>query len=328
MAATTVEISRRGQWVAVPSVTVDSSVVVVTGRWIRVASVLDENWAVNEIEDPARCIETLKRSHLHGARADLFTFAQKPPSTVPCYFYPVEWESVAAVQVSSFSEWWEKLPQATRKNVRRAQKRGVVVEVKELDDDLLRGIVEVQNDCAFRQGRPYYHYGKSLEQVKRDFSAFLDRSDFICAYFEDELIGFLQLVYRGDVASILQQTPKIRHSDKRPANAMIAKAVELCAEKGIRCLTYGLYNYQIESHISLREFKARNGFEELRIPRYYVPLTRWGKVCVRMKLYHSPFRVLPRSVIHFLACARAKLYAAIFSMSRHSSTPEPPNCVR
>jgi len=58
--------------------------------------------------------------------------------------------------------WWDKLPQETRKNVRRSQKRGVLVTVKEFGDDLIRGLMELNNDSPERQGRPNTHHGKTF----------------------------------------------------------------------------------------------------------------------------------------------------------------------
>ena len=52
--------------------------------------------------------------------------------------------------------------------------------------------------------------------------------DFICAYFGEEMIGFLHLVYRESIAAILNLTVKPSQLDKRPANALVAKAVEIC----------------------------------------------------------------------------------------------------
>src|SRR5438046_10077736 len=152
----------------------------------------------------------------------------------------MERDSVAAIRLTSFKQWWEKLPQESRKNVRRARKRGVTVIVRQLKDDLIRGLVELNNECAVRQGRRFVHFGKTFDQVRKDQSSFLDRSNFVCAYYGDELIGFVKLVYRGNVASILQLVPKVAHYDKRPANALIASAVELCEAKGISCIAYGM----------------------------------------------------------------------------------------
>lgn len=318
----TIEISVRGQWVNVPALNVNGDPVVVTGSWLKMAAVHDEDWAENEVEHPDRYIQAVKES---GLKADIFTFTQKPTSAQKGYPYHSEAESMAVIPLRTFKEWWESLPQESRKNARRAQKRGVTVEVKEFGDELIRGIVDVNNDSPIRQGRRYTHYQKSFEQVKKDHAAFVDRSDFVCAYLGEEMIGFLKIVYRGEVASILQLTPKLSHSDKRPANAMLTKAIERCGKRGIKFVTYGLFNYGNKGYTSIREFKERNGFVEVLVPRYYVPLTAWGAVCVRLKLYRGLLGILPKSVLSLGVSVRARLYDRKQQKSRCSSTPERPN---
>lgn len=318
------EVSVRGKWVTVPALNVDGNILTITGKWIRVAAVHDEEWLERELADPELYIRTLKKT----ARpcSDIFTFTQMLPATKPKYDYPLEWVSVALVHVQGFKSWWENLPQETRKNVRRSEKRGVVVRLQEFNDELIRGIADVQNETPMRQGRRYPHYGKTFDQVKKDHSGFVDHSDFICAYSGDELIGFLKLVYRGNVASILQLNSKISHYDKRPANALLAKAVDLCSSKGLSFLTYGRFNYGNKTDSSLRDFKARNGFCEVLLPRFYVPLTTWGKFCVRAKLYRDLLEILPSFMIMTFVRARAKWYSQKESlMSRCSSMPERPN---
>jgi hypothetical protein len=303
----TIEISSKGKWIQVPALPVDGETLVVKGRWLKVASIHDEAWMETEIKDPEACMKLLRMRGADGLGADLFTFTQKPSVTTPKYGYPVEYDSIAAICFASFKEWWECLPQETRKNVRRSQKRGVIVNVKSFDDDLLRGIKDVNDDSPTRQGERNYYYGRSLEQLRKDYSAFIDRSDFICATLGEEMVGFVKVVYRGDVASILNITVKPSHSDKRPANALIAKAVELCDAKGMRCLTYGLYNYGNKQDSPLREFKTRNGFEEVLTPRFYVPLTKWGQWCLKLKLHRGLLGVLPHTTITRLLSARTKL---------------------
>ncbi len=240
----------------------------------------------------------------------------------------MEWESLAAIRLTSFKEWWEKLPQETRKNVRRSQKRGVVVTVREFGDDLIRGLMELNNDSPKRQGRPNTHHGKTFDQVKKDYSSFLDRSDLIGAYFGNELIGLVKIVYRGEVASILQCLPKASHHDKRPANALLAKAVKLCEEKGISYLTYGMFRYGNKRDNPLLEFKIRNGFEEILTPRFYVPLTRWGALCIKLKLHRGLLGILPHSVLTLGVTARAKWYTVRQWISRCSSMAEQSNRIR
>jgi len=308
MAQDTVEISVKGKWLTVPAVIANGNTLVVKGKWIKVAVVHEEQWLSSEIEGPELCVKALKEQKSPELRADLLTFAQKLPAKVPKYEYPMERESTAAIHLTSFKDWWEKLPQETRKNVRRSQKRGVLVRVRELDDDLIQGIADINNESPMRQRVPNVHYGKRFDQVRKDHSSFLDRSEFICAYFGSELIGFLKLVNRGDTASILQLQTKASHQDKRPSNALLAKAVEICEAKGMSYLVYGLLNYGNKRHSPLREFKVRNGFEEVLTVRFYVPLTLWGKVCMKLKLHRGLLGILPHSVITLGVNARAKWY--------------------
>ena len=310
-----------------PSYRVNSQTLVTRGKAIKIASLNDEDWLETEMVDPEGCLRLLKTSS-DAPRADIFSFSQKVPDTVPRYRYPVEMRSVAVADVTRFKDWWENLPQETRKNVRRSQKRGVVIRVQAFDSELIKGIMSIQDESPTRQGRRFYHYGKSFEEVRRDHGAFLDRSDFIGAYFEDELIGFLKLVYRGNVASILQLNSKIAHHDKRVSNALLARAVELCEAKGISHLTYGFFNYGNKGHSPLREFKERHGFGEMLIPAYYVPLTTWGKLCVKAKLYRGPMGLLPHSVIAAAIDVRTKWYNYRTPKSRFSSMPEQSNSVR
>ena len=306
-ASETVEVSVRGKWLHVPAVWVERQPIVIHGTTIRIASLHDEEWLEEELQNPEACLKGL-REGANAHRADIFRFSQKVPLAVPRYNYPMDRLSVAVADVSSFDKWWERLPQVTRKNVRRAQKRGVTLDVRGLDSDVVRGIADVQNETPIRQGRRYPHFGKSLDQVKRDHGAFLDRCDFICAYSGEEFIGFLKLVYRGNVASILQLNSKAAHYDKRPANALLSKAVELCANRGISHLIYGKFNYG-QSDSSLREFKERHGFYELLMPEYYIPLTWWGRVCVKLHLYRGIMHFIPERALSVARNLRTRWYS-------------------
>jgi hypothetical protein len=306
---TSVEISSRGKWSTVPALDIGTKAIIVRGKRLKTAIIHDEEWLATEVEDPELCIQKLRAQSAGGLRADIFMFAQKLPATQPKYSYPLEWDSVAAAPTSNFKAWWDSLPQETRKNVRRAQKRGVEIKVQQgLDDKLIQGIAAVNNESPMRQRIPNVHYGKSLEQVWKDQTPFSDRTDFICAYFGEELIGFLRLVYRGEIASILQILPKNAHFDKRPTNALIAKAVELCEAKGISYLTYGMFNYGNKKDSPLREFKIRNGFREILVPRYVVPLTHWGALCVKLNLHRGHLGLLPHSMIVLGGNLRARWY--------------------
>ena len=323
--ANSVEVRVRGGWSTVPSVDVNGKQVVARGKWLKMAFVRSDEMMENELENPELYIAKLKSDAKDVLKADVFTFAQKVPATLPRYPYPMEWESVAAIHLGSYKDWWESLPQETRKNVRRSQKRGVLVRIAEWNDGLIQGIRQVNDDSPLRQGKPNAYYGKSFEETKKLYGEFIGRCDFICAYSGDELIGFLHLVYRGNVASILNLTTKPSHFDKRPANALVAKAVELCERRRISYISYGLYNYGNKRDHPLRTFKIRNGFTEILVPRFFVPLTRWGRLCMRAKIHRGFVGILPHSVITIAVAARSLWYKFTAFMRRCSSMSEQPN---
>jgi hypothetical protein len=305
-AVSTVEVSSRGRWTEIPALRLGGDTIVVNGTWIKIASLYDEDWIEEELHDPELCSRVLRGQS--SVKADILRFSQMVPDTTPRFEYPMERRSIAVAEVGNFKNWWEKLPQETRKNVRRSVKRGVTIQVKEFDPEVIAGITAVQNETPIRQGRKYIHYGKSPDEVRRDHGGFLDRSSFICAYFENEFIGFLKLVYRGKIAALLQLNSKAAHYDKRPSNALMAKAVELCEARGITHMTYGLFNYGSKGHSPLREFKERNGFGEMLVPYYYVPLSTWGQVCVNMKLYRGIREMLPKRIITTALNLRTRWY--------------------
>ena len=90
-------------------------------------------------------------------------------------------------------------------------------------------------------------------------------------------------------------------------NALLAKAVEVCSQKGITHLVYGKYSYGSNPNTPLAEFKRRNGFEQMNFPRYFVPLTLKGRLALMLKLHRSLTQLLPPGVAAFLIKIRAKL---------------------
>src|SRR5258708_25658301 len=121
-----VEVSIRGKWIRIAAVDVSGERLAIRGKWFKVAQVNDEWWLESELEEPEKCVQILKAQESHSLQADIFTFTQKLPGSTPKYHYPMEWESVAAARTDSFKKWWEDLPQETRKNVRRSQKRDLI----------------------------------------------------------------------------------------------------------------------------------------------------------------------------------------------------------
>ena len=287
---------------------VEGRAIVVDGRWLRVAHVRDEEVAENAaIDDPSSFLARLGEIKLH---ADIFAFRQKLVDDIQRLNFPVYWDNLAVIPITSYSDWWEKrLSQDGRRNVRRAEKRGVRIELVRFDDNVVRHIKSIYDETPVRQGRRFWHFGKTLEQVRAENGSYLERSDFLAAYLDEEMIGFIKLIYVDGAASISQILSKNAHYDKRPANALIARAVELCEARRKSHFIYCNYDYGKANNSSLTEFKRRSGFEKLLVPRYYVPLTKRGAVAVRLNLHRGVRELLPAAIAGPLLKLRAWYYA-------------------
>lgn len=305
-------VNRKGKWINVPSVQVCDRTVVVNGKWIRMATVYQEEWMEEEpVQYAEDFIEKLKKENL---KADIFSFSQRLPETTQKYKYHVEWDNAAAIPITNYENWWQKrLSRRNRQEVKRAERLGVIVKRVSFDEDLIRDIVRLFNQIETKQGTFFVHHGKDYATVKRDLSSYLKRSEFVGAYFENVLIGYIKIVFLGKNASILNIISNDSHFEKRPNNSLIAEAVKICAQKGMHYLQYGKYIYGNKTKSTLTEFKRRNGFEKIVLPRYYIPFTLKGKLALRLKLHLELVDILPESLISFLLNLRSGIYKRLLS---------------
>lgn len=249
---------------------------------------LEDEW-YEDVNDPDSVINALAESEI---KPDIFTFWQRVPDTERKYDYHVEWESLAALPVKSFDHWWsDQIKPATRNMVRKSQKAGVEVREAAFDDELVRGMVDIFNEAPVRQGFRFWHYGKDFETIKREFSRFLFREDIIGAYYKGELIGFAMVANAGRYGMIGMFIAKMKHRDKAVNNALMAKAVEVCENRQLPYLMYTTWR-----QTSLVDFKRHSGFREIKVPRYFVPLTQKGKVVLRLGFHRGLKEGLPNTI--------------------------------
>jgi hypothetical protein len=266
----------------------------VEGRFIRIARLDGEKYTFPD--DLEALLNSLRKC---GRRIDLFTFLQRVPETSPKYAYPMEWDNLAVLPVSTFDHWWtQQIRSFPRNRARQAEKKGVVLREVQVDEVLFRGIHEIYNECPVRQGKRFPYYGMSLESVRKYAATFLDRCIYIGAFLGDNMIGFIKLVIDDTrtQACLVHILSMVRHKDKAPTNALIARAVRSCADRGIPHLVYENFTYGKKQGDSLSHFKEVNGFMRVDLPRYYVPLTRIGQVALRLRLHHRFVDHLPESV--------------------------------
>jgi hypothetical protein len=292
----------------------------VKGRLVRMAQLeADLN---HFLDDPEPMLEGLRKC---GTRIDIFTFMQKLGESTPKYAYPLEWDNLAALPISSFENWWTKqIGFKARNKAKQAEKKGVVVREVPFSDTLVRGIWEVYNESEVRQGAKNRHFGKDYETVYREEATFLESSIFIGAYFDDALIGFIKLVHdeTRTQANMMNIVSMIRHRDKAPTNALVAQAVRSCAEHGISYLVYSRFTYGKKEHSSLADFKERNGFQKVDLPRYYIPLTCFGRLAYRWGLHRRFIEWLPEPLVAKLRDLRAAWYNRRFPGGEVNKPPE------
>lgn len=280
---------------------------IVSGNIIKVGELKDAYWLKRDsVPDPERIIKLIKDKK---AKIDIFTFSQTLPDTSHKYKYYMEWDNIAALPIETFDTWWVKqINDKTRNMVRRAQKRGVEVRVADFDNAFIKGIADIYNETPVRQGRTFLHYGKDIDSIRIENSSFLDRSDFIGAYCNDELIGFIKLVYVDEVAGMMQILSKVKARDLAPNNALIAKAVEICAAKGIMYLTYAKFIYGKKGIDPVAQFKHHNGFKKVDIQTYYAPLSIKGSIALKLGLHHGYIEFIPKSLLLYLIKIREAWY--------------------
>ena len=249
---------------------------------------LDDEW-FNEVSDPQAVIEELRRRRVG---ADIFTFCQRLPNVEPRFAHHMEWEAIAALELGTYEHWFTKrIEPSTRNKIRKSQKLGIEVRECQFDDDFVRGMTAIFNETPIRQGRPFWHYGKDFETVKRQFSRYLFREDLLGAYYQGELVGFAMVGNNGVYGDLGQIISKVEHRDKATTNALVAKAVEVCIRRGLKYLVYAFW---MDS--SLGDFKRQSAFQEVKLPRYYVALTLKGRLALQRNLHHGVRQFLPRGV--------------------------------
>jgi hypothetical protein len=289
----------------------------VQGRLIRIGRIVGDKYKF--LDDPEVVLNGLRES---AARVDLFTFMQRLPDTSPKFAYPMEWDNLAVMPVSTFENWWaQQIGFKGRNKAKQAEKKGVALHEVTFDEGLVRGIWEIYNECPVRQGRRFPHFGKDPETVRKEEATFLDSSVFIGAFLRDKLIGFAKLVWDDTrtQANLMNIISMIGHRDKAPTNALIAHAVRACADRGIRYLVYSNFAYGKRHRDSLSDFKERSGFRRVDLPRYYVPLTPLGWIAFRFGMHHRLAERIPGSIV-----ARAReLRSAWYSLKIRSRLVEP-----
>jgi len=297
-----VSVPHKGRLRWWPAAEVGGCTVVATGRAWRHGHIHEENWFDGDaVPDPRAFVQALRESAL---RLDLCSFRVGAGGEVPPAPHRRHDEPLAVIDTRDPAAWWAGVPQQTRKNVRRAERRGLVVREVDFDEALVRGIRRIYDETPVRQGRPFWHHGKDLEAVRRENATFLDRAGFLGAYVGEELVGFLKWVKVGQRARIMQILALVREQDRRPTMALIAHAVTVVHARGLQALVYDRMVYGNKAASPMTEFKRRMGFRPVEQAHVTVALTWRGRAVLALGLHRPMVERLPGPLLERLLEAR------------------------
>jgi hypothetical protein len=236
------------------------------------------------------------------AGADVLTYWQRPPNVTryeddPRICVP---ERLAYTSVDSLDHWLELIEPAARNKFRKHLKAGVEIRRCELDDTFAAGMAAIFNESPVRQGRKFLHYGKTAAQVKAQFSRYLHREEIWGAFRDGRLIGFLFIAIADRYVVIGQLISSLHHRDCAPTNALLSCAIRRTCELGKPRL---LYAYWLDD--GLGSFKEDNAFLPMDCPRYWVPLTRRGRIYLALGLHRGIAGLFPNLCWHLKRVRRA-----------------------
>jgi hypothetical protein len=261
---------------------------------------------LGDIGDPEKIVNLALQARIS---ADLLTFSQHLPDLTPIYGYYMQLENIAVVPVSTYEHWFKRqIHQNTRNKIRKAQKSDVLIRREKFTKKIGEGLMDIFNETPLRRGKRYPYFGKNIETIEKDWSVDMENSELLIAYYKGEIIGFIKILYSENIARTSGTIAKISHREKAPMNALIAKAVEITAEKRIPFLVYGNYTYGTKGEDSLTKFKTQNGFQKVDVPQYYIPLSLRGKICLRLGFHRGIASYLPKEMQRHLIQFRSLLY--------------------
>jgi hypothetical protein len=297
-------INIKGKKTKVTEYFIDNKKFVIKGKIVKTVLLKDE-W-FDEIESPNFVVDELKKINV---KIDLFSFVQRLPETQPKFDFHFVWDNVAAIPVETYEKWiTTQIKRQARNKIRKSVKEGITVKVVEFNDEFIKEFSKIINETPIRQGRPYWHYGKNFDSIKRDYITYFDKATYLGAYYKEELIGFVKLVNADRFMRMMGIISMMKYRDLAPMNALVAKSVEICAKSKTPFLVYDKAIYGKKKQGALLDFKKYNGFMQINIPRYFIPLTFWGKIAIKLKLFRRSNEYFPEGLIYLLIKIREKYY--------------------
>ena len=101
------EFKFQGRPFLVPMCRIEGREVVAVGRWLRIATLKDEEWLEGEpVADPTQFVNALRAS---GLPADIFAFSEPIDATPVDGDGKFEIDNAAVIRTDNYKAWWEGL---------------------------------------------------------------------------------------------------------------------------------------------------------------------------------------------------------------------------
>lgn len=285
----------------------DSARILLPPNGVGLATIHDEDYLDKTNWDWMGAIEAIK-GHALGFRFPEYLVSQDQEIS-----HAYHASNRSRLNLSDYAHWEKKqIKKDVREGLRRANREGVSVERVAYSNLVVEVASEVFNETPYRQGRRFWHYGKSHEQLRQELAPLSAVSQYFLARKGSEYVGFAQIVplpHRGSARSV-HVISKAQHVRSRVSSALIQSIVAYCCDTKLTSFVYGRHIYSGNENSNLRKFKERHGFRNYEYKNYYVPVAPLGHAYLAMGLYQGLREMVPKPAIEFAKSIRGRLRPA------------------
>ncbi|KKN83058.1 hypothetical protein LCGC14_0303240 [marine sediment metagenome] len=193
-------------------------------------------------------------------------------------------DQFAGIPVSSYADWWNSISRKTRNMVRKAQKLGLTVQRMAFNDELLAATYAIYNESPTRQNRAFPPYGRNTKRIAMDREKTLPQyyhgEEYLVARHNGKIIAYIHLVYTRDSVMFNEILGLMKHRNTSAINFLINEAVKLASDMKLKYIIYGKL-----ANNNLGKFKLNNGFEKIKMYRYFAPVNIRGKLICSLRIY-------------------------------------------
>ena len=179
--------------------------------------------------------------------------------------------------------WTNKFNKKARNLVKKFKKSNGIVKVLDRPLDYINEIMEVNLSAPIRQGRPMPPSYTNREIVIKSLEASLKEKKghlkVYGAFIHDKLVAYSYVVEHNGYAYISRFLTHTKYFKYAVSNGLISAIIEDLCNRNIEVVQYG---YWSRHHKGVNHFLKQHGFERGKVEAYYIPLSRKGRLALRI----------------------------------------------